>query len=145
MVTYFLARYQRGEKIHEELLKNPFLTGEEHILVGMPRMRISFSLRLFWKKARNGTQTSRHHKMAQGEDTSKSKLKGVTIMSEKCKFLDSCGFFLNFRGNSEVVERGWIRLFCTSQERSENCERKKIRKQTGQPPPDNMTPTGIIL
>jgi hypothetical protein len=66
-VTYFLAHYQRGEKILEELLKNPLknplLTGEEHILVRMPRMRISFSLKLFWRKGRNGTQTLLHHKI----------------------------------------------------------------------------------
>ncbi len=140
-----MAHYRRGEKIHKGLLMNSLLTGEEHTLVSMPRVRISISSKLFWRKARNDTQTSLHHKMAQGEDTSKSKLKAVTIMPEKCEFLDTCGFFLNFRGNSEIVERGWIRLFCTSQERSENCERKKIRKQTGEPPPDNMTPTGIIL
>jgi hypothetical protein len=74
-VTYFLAHYQRGEKIHKELLKNPLknplLTGEEHILVRMPRMRISISLKLFWRRGRNGTQTSLHHKMIQGEETQK--------------------------------------------------------------------------
>jgi hypothetical protein len=47
-VTYFLAHYQRGEKIHEELLKsplkNPLLTGEESISVRIARIRISFSL-----------------------------------------------------------------------------------------------------
>jgi hypothetical protein len=31
-------------------------------------MRISFSLKLFWRKARNGSQTSLHHRMTQGED-----------------------------------------------------------------------------
>jgi len=50
-VTYFLAHYRREEKIHEELLKNPLknplLTGEGNILVRLPRMRISFSLKLF--------------------------------------------------------------------------------------------------
>jgi hypothetical protein len=50
---------------------NPLLTGEENILVRMARMRISFSLKLFWREARNGTQTSLHHKMTQGEDTRK--------------------------------------------------------------------------
>jgi len=28
---------------------------------------------------------------------------------------------------------------------SEKCERKKIRKQTGKPPADNMAPTGKML
>ena len=66
-------------------------------------------------------------------------------MSEKCVLLDTCGFFLNFQGNSEVVKQGWIRNYCESREKSERCERKKIRKETGQPPPDNMAPTGTML
>jgi hypothetical protein len=60
-VTYFLAHYQKGEKIHKELRMNLLSTGEEDILVGMVRMRISFSLKLFWREAKNGA--SLHHKM----------------------------------------------------------------------------------
>jgi hypothetical protein len=70
-VTYFLAHYQKGEKIHKELLMNLLLTGEGNISVRIPRMRISFSLKLFWREARNGIQTSLPHKMTQGEDTEK--------------------------------------------------------------------------
>ena len=66
-------------------------------------------------------------------------------MSEKCESLDKCGFFLNYRGNSEVIKQGWIRLFCENQEEAEKCERKKVRKQTGKLPADNMTPTGDLL
>jgi hypothetical protein len=66
-------------------------------------------------------------------------------MAEKCELLDRCGFFLNYKGNTEVVKEGWIRLFCQSLERAEKCERKKIRRQTGKPPPDNMAPTGQML
>jgi hypothetical protein len=67
------------------------------------------------------------------------------IMTEKCELLEKCGFFLNFKANTEVVKQGWIRNFCESQEKSERCERKKIRKQTGKPPADNMAPTGKKL
>jgi hypothetical protein len=37
----------------------------------MARMRISFSLKLFWREARKGTQISLHPKMTQREDTKK--------------------------------------------------------------------------
>jgi len=74
-VTYFSAHYQRGEKIHKELLrnplKNPLLTGEDNIFVRIPRMRISFSSKLYGRKLRNDTQTSFHHKMTQEENTKK--------------------------------------------------------------------------
>jgi len=66
-------------------------------------------------------------------------------MSEKCELLDKCGFFLNYKGNTEVVKRGWISMFCETREQSEQCARKKMRKLTGTPPVDNMTPTGKLL
>jgi hypothetical protein len=66
-------------------------------------------------------------------------------MEGQCEFLEKCRFLINYKGNSEVVKEGWIRLFCESREKSENCERKKIRKRTGQPPVDNMAPTGKLL
>jgi len=66
-------------------------------------------------------------------------------MSENCELLTKCGFFSNFKGNTEVVKQGWIRMFCEDQEKSERCERKKIRKMTGKPPEDNMAPTGQMI
>jgi len=66
-------------------------------------------------------------------------------MPENCELLEKCGFFLNFKKNSEVVKQGWIRSFCESKEKSEKCERKKVRTQTGKPPADNMAPTGKML
>jgi len=66
-------------------------------------------------------------------------------MEEKCELLDRCGFFNNFKGNTEVAKNGWIRMFCENKERSDKCERKNIRMKTGSPPPDNMTPSGKML
>ena len=66
-------------------------------------------------------------------------------MSQKCELLEKCGFFLNFKRNSEVVKQGWIRAFCENLDKSEKCERKKTRKRTGKPPADNMAPTGKML
>lgn len=66
-------------------------------------------------------------------------------MSEKCELLETCGFFLSFQGNSEVIKQGWISNFCESKDKSEKCERKKVRNQTGKPPADNMAPTGRML
>ena len=66
-------------------------------------------------------------------------------MSEACEFLDRCGFFLNYRGNTEVIKQGWIRMYCENQGKSKQCERRKVREETGQPPADNMCPTGRVL
>lgn len=66
-------------------------------------------------------------------------------MAEQCELLEKCGFFKNYNGNMEVIKQGWIRIYCDNREKSERCERKKIRQQTGQPPADNMTPTGKMI
>lgn len=66
-------------------------------------------------------------------------------MPKKCELLDKCGFFLNFIGDSEVLQQGWIKMYCEDKEKSEKCERKKIREKTGAPPADNMVPTGKML
>ncbi len=64
---------------------------------------------------------------------------------EKCELLDTCGFFKNFKGNSEVVKQGWIKMFCEDKNKSERCARKKYREQHGVAPVDNMSPTGKML
>ena len=66
-------------------------------------------------------------------------------MSEPCENLENCGFFKNYKGNTDAIIKSWIRMYCESKEKSESCERKKIKDKTGSPPPDNMTPTGKML
>jgi len=66
-------------------------------------------------------------------------------MAETCENLDTCGFFNNYKGNSEVIKQGWIRMFCESRDKSEKCKRKQIRRETGSPPVDNMAPTGDFV
>jgi hypothetical protein len=68
-----------------------------------------------------------------------------SVMPEPCEFLERCGFFINYKANTEVVRNGWVALFCEDQEKSERCARKKVRRETGQPPADNMSPTGDML
>jgi hypothetical protein len=50
-------------------------------------------------------------------------------MAEQCEYLEKCGFFLNYE----------------DREKARQCERRKIREQSGQPPADNMCPTGKLL
>ena len=54
-------------------------------------------------------------------------------MAEKCANLEKCGFFNNYRANTEVTKNGWIRMYCESKVRSDTCERKKIKGKNGQP------------
>lgn len=68
-----------------------------------------------------------------------------TAMKQPCELLEKCGFFLNFTSNLEVIRQGWVRLYCEDREKSELCERKKIRNRTGVPPADNMAPTGTSM
>jgi hypothetical protein len=64
---------------------------------------------------------------------------------KQCELLETCGFFLNFKSHTESIKQRWIELYCENSENSEICERKIIRKQTGEPPANNMAPTGKLL
>jgi len=66
-------------------------------------------------------------------------------MTQKCEYLDQCGFFLNFANNMEVIKESWIKLYCHDSEISELCERKIIRHKTGNSPVSNMAPTGKLM
>ena len=49
---------------------------------------------------------------------------------KKCELLGSCGFFLKFKGNSEVGEAGvGSNTSVKVRKKSENCERKIISKK----------------
>jgi hypothetical protein len=66
-------------------------------------------------------------------------------MTQKCELLDTCRFFLRFSSNLEVIKKQWVILYCENVEYSDGCERKKNRNQTGEPPVDNMAPTGVVI
>ena len=70
--------------------------------------------------------------------------KGATV-PEQCEFLEKCGFFVNYQWNAEVVKQGWVALYCADKAESDHCARKKVRRETGQPPVDNMCPAGTLL
>ncbi len=61
-----------------------------------------------------------------------------------CEYFDNCSYFNNYTKYTKALE-AWMRLFCMDNEKSENCERKKILNQTGESPPANMSPTGEMF
>jgi len=65
--------------------------------------------------------------------------------TEPCEFLETCPFFKKYSGNLEVIKEGWINLYCKNKAKSEQCARKRYRKEKGVPPPENMTPIGTFL
>jgi methyl-accepting chemotaxis protein len=65
--------------------------------------------------------------------------------TEPCEFLETCPFFKKYHGNLEVIKAGWINLYCKNKAKSEECARKRFRKEKGTPPPDNMTPIGTFI
>ena len=66
-------------------------------------------------------------------------------ISRKCELLETCGFFLKFTSDMEVIKKGWIYMYCDDRYMSDQCLRKIFRQKTGVAPPDNMTPTGIFM
>jgi len=66
-------------------------------------------------------------------------------MDKKCDLINECSYFQIYEGQRSMAIDVWKKLFCLDINKSEKCERKKIRKETGGLPPDNMSPTGELL
>lgn len=66
-------------------------------------------------------------------------------MDKKCDLINECAYFQLYEEQRSMAIDVWKKLFCLDINKSEKCERKKIRKETGEPPPDNMSPTGELL
>ncbi len=67
------------------------------------------------------------------------------MSSDGCDKLEICGFFKEYRGNSEVVKEAWIISFCNNYANSLQCKRKQYFASRGVAPQDNMSPTGRML
>lgn len=63
-------------------------------------------------------------------------------MDKKCVRLENCGFFKRYEKDVKTIKEGWIHLFCESDEKAKHCKRRKYFEEKGEPPVDNMTPTG---
>ncbi len=60
-------------------------------------------------------------------------------------FLIIAAFSKKYCTISKVIRERWIGILCGSNEKSQKCRRKQIQNLTGEPPADNMTPTGTLL
>ena len=123
-----------SSQIHQDIsevaeISNKFLTGLEEIgSVANVITKLSFDLE---REVVGGS----------GEEVSITEEEET----EPCEFLDTCPFFKKYQGNLEVIKQGWINLYCKNKKKSEECARKKYRKEKGVPPPPNMTPIGTYL
>ena len=66
-------------------------------------------------------------------------------MLENCELIEKCAFFNKFIGPKDELRKEWSEYICGSKQKSDNCKRKMFRNQTGNPPPDNISPEGKSL
>ena len=62
----------------------------------------------------------------------------------ECELLENCGYFKKYKDSKELACRGFIHLYCRGAKMSQ-CKRKMYRIEHGEPPPDDMLPTGSIV
>jgi len=62
----------------------------------------------------------------------------------ECELLRYCGFFKKYQNSRNVICRGYIRAYCQG-DNMDKCHRKRHLKEHGQPPPDDMMPSGGFL
>ncbi len=62
----------------------------------------------------------------------------------ECELLETCGFFRVYSDTLDMACRGFIKTYCKG-ERMDECKRKEYRLQHGEPPVDDMLPTGQMI
>ena len=65
-------------------------------------------------------------------------------MPEVCRHLSSCGFFQKHAENDNPTYQGSIKVYCRGP-RCELCEREVYRKTYQSTPPDDLSPTGLLV
>ena len=60
---------------------------------------------------------------------------------KECELLQSCGFFKRYSTMEDPIRRRVIRQFCKGP-MMEQCARKRYHRDHGEPPPDEMMPSG---
>ena len=65
-------------------------------------------------------------------------------MEDECELLKTCGFFKKYQSVKDLACKGFIKLYCKGP-RMDECKRKQYRTEHGEPPPDDMLPSGQII
>lgn len=74
-----------------------------------------------------------------------SLIKGKKVlMLADCELIEKCGFFKKYQSTKDLACRGFLGQFCKGPKMVE-CKRKEYRKMHGQPPLDDMLPSGQII
>jgi major membrane immunogen (membrane-anchored lipoprotein) len=61
-----------------------------------------------------------------------------------CELLENCGFFRKYQGSNEFACKAFIEQYCKGSKMNQ-CKRKEYRNQHGEPPSDDMLPTGGMM
>ena len=65
-------------------------------------------------------------------------------MEQQCELLEKCGFFKKYQESKNLACKGFINQYCKGPKLNE-CERKKYREEHGEPPSDDMMPSGQMV
>ncbi|MBN1824907.1 MAG: hypothetical protein JW958_01490 [Candidatus Eisenbacteria bacterium] len=65
-------------------------------------------------------------------------------MEQACELLETCGFFKKYETANALACRGLIQQYCKGS-KMDQCKRKEYRQQHGQPPSDDMMPSGQMM
>jgi hypothetical protein len=59
----------------------------------------------------------------------------------ECELLETCGFFKKYNDSLDLACRGFIKSYCKG-DKMDDCARKIYRNTHGEPPHDDMMPSG---
>ena len=62
----------------------------------------------------------------------------------QCELLEKCSFFIKYRDTLNLACRGFIKTYCEG-DKMDECKRKEYRLKHGQPPHEDMMPSGQMV
>ena len=62
----------------------------------------------------------------------------------ECQLLPTCGFFKKYVTSSRIVCQELIHRYCKGRD-TDQCKRLEYRKAYGNPPDDDMMPSGMVM
>ena len=66
-------------------------------------------------------------------------------MSKCCENMERCGFIRKYANDKDgLAVRGFVLMYCQG-DKQDCCKRKEYKMRTGNPPPDEMLPSGTMM
>jgi hypothetical protein len=65
-------------------------------------------------------------------------------MKKTCEIFKTCSYIKKFGNRKDVLKNAWLSCLCHGKGEEECCQRVEFFHENNNPPPDNLTPLGVV-